>query len=59
MFVWVEPQTGRPLTVEVGAKPPWNQPQLTWLALSRSPTFWPDITPSAPEVARLLSEQAS
>src|SRR5271166_4122433 len=27
----------------VGAKPPWNQPQLRFFALSRSPTFGPTI----------------
>src|ERR1700750_929979 len=28
----------------VGLKPPWNQPQLTWWALSRSPMFLPEST---------------
>ena len=42
MLVWLAPQTGVPLDVVlVGAKPPSNQPQLTPLALSRSPMFGP------------------
>ena len=44
MLAWLAPQTGvPPEVVLVGAKPPWNQPQLTPLALSRSPTFRPLI----------------
>ena len=42
MLVWLAPHTGvPPEVVLVGAKPPWNQPQLMPLALSRSPTFAP------------------
>ena len=37
-------QTTVPLAVvDVGLKPPWNQPQVMLLALSRSPTFLPVI----------------
>src|SRR6185312_17426787 len=59
MFWCVLPQTAPPLLVEVGAKPPWNQPQVTCCAFSRSPTFWPLITPSAPVVVWFVSEQVS
>src|SRR4051812_38360160 len=44
MFWWLEPQIALPAEVTaVGRKPPWNQPQVTPLSLSRSPTFLPDI----------------
>ena len=59
MLAWAVPQTAPPLLVEVGAKPPWNQPQLTFCWLSRSPTFLPVSTPSAPVVVWLVSEQVS
>ena len=59
MLVEVAPQTAPLLSVEVGAKPPWNQPQVTWLAFSRSPMFWPVSLPSAPVVVWLLSEHWS
>ena len=36
-----EPQVALPFTVAVGLKPPWKKPQVTPLALSRSPTFLP------------------
>src|SRR5262249_38595508 len=36
-------QTALPLTVEVGLKPPVNQPQVTPCLFSRSPMFVPDI----------------
>src|ERR1051325_6496817 len=38
------PHTALPPLTAVGRKPPWNQPQVIPLALSRSPTFWPLIT---------------
>ena len=59
MLSWVAPQTAPPLLADVGAKPPWNQPQVTWLALSRSPMFWPVSCASAPVVVWLLSEHWS
>src|ERR1700748_1481771 len=59
MLLVVAPQTAPPLLVAVGAKPPWNQPHETCWAFSRSPMFWPVITPSAPVVVWLLSEQVS
>ncbi len=59
MLLEVAPQTAPPLLVEVGAKPPWNQPHVTWLAFSRSPMFSPLITPSAPVVVWLVSEHVS
>src|SRR5207237_10430048 len=41
---WAEPQTGAPEAVaEVGLNPPWNHPQVTSLAFSRSPTLVPPI----------------
>src|SRR5437016_14431151 len=44
MLKCADAQTGAPVAVrEVGLKPPWNQPQVTFPALSRSPTFWPPI----------------
>ena len=45
--------------VLVGAKPPWNQPQLMPLALSRSPTFLPVATASGLVEVWLASEQPS
>src|SRR5258705_531152 len=40
MLLCCVPQTAKPAAlVEVGLNPPWNQPQLTFLALSRSPMF--------------------
>src|SRR6185312_3897904 len=43
-FVCCEPQIALPLpSTPVGRKPPSNQPHVRCLALSRSPTFWPDI----------------
>src|SRR5690349_19772341 len=41
MLVDVAPQTALPSLEPVGRKPPWNQPQVTLLALSRSPTLRP------------------
>src|ERR1700694_1470266 len=41
MFVCVEPHAAMPPTFAVGVKPPWNQPQVTCLALSSSPMFVP------------------
>src|SRR5579863_707113 len=38
--VLVEP-SGLTTAAEVGAKPPWNQPQVMPLAFTRSPTFRP------------------
>src|SRR5690349_4565606 len=48
---WVEPHTAGVLSEPsglkvagwVGANPPWNQPQVRPLSLSRSPTFLPLI----------------
>src|SRR6185312_678113 len=46
----VAPQTALPALVAVGRKPPSNQPHVMLLALSRSPTFLPDIvTPPLPQ----------
>ena len=60
MLVRVAPQTAKPAElVPVGAKPPWNQPQVTFLALSRSPMFLPVATPSGLVEAWLPSEQSS
>jgi hypothetical protein len=41
MFTWVEPHTAVPPLCDVGAKPPWNQPQVTCFALSSSPILVP------------------
>ena len=46
MFACAEPQTANPFAVDVGAKPPWNQPQVTPAAFSLSPMFGPVRTPS-------------
>src|SRR5690349_526964 len=43
MLAVLAPHTAVPEFTAVGRKPPWNQPQLTPLALSRSPMFWPLI----------------
>src|SRR5215471_7566509 len=43
MFVCAVAHTAVPPTTEDGRKPPWNHPQVITLALSRSPTFVPDI----------------
>ena len=60
MLLWVAPHTGNPaLFVLVGANPPWNQPQVTCRALSRSPMFLPVITPSGLVEVWLESEQPS
>ncbi len=60
MLLCVAPQTGKPAAlVAVGAKPPWNQPQLTPLALSRSPMFLPVATASGLVEVWLESEQPS
>ena len=62
MLACLAPQTAY-LVVEdaavVGVNPPWNQPQVTPLALSRSPTFLPVSSPSALVLVWLLSEQSS
>src|ERR1700759_1236639 len=59
LLCWV-PQTAKPAAfVPVGAKPPWNQPQLTFLALSRSPMFLPVATASGLVAVWLESEQWS
>src|SRR6202012_1282364 len=48
-FAGAGPQVALPAAlVEVGRKPPWNQPQLTLCAFSRSPMFLPVIV-SVPE----------
>src|ERR1700716_3394604 len=39
MFWWLDPHTAFPFFTPVGLKPPWNQPQVMFLAFSRSPTF--------------------
>src|ERR1700728_150509 len=39
MFSLSAAQTAPPLSVDVGANPPWNQPHVTWLVFSRSPMF--------------------
>src|SRR5579859_265564 len=61
MLACLLPQTARPPEVPVGVNPPWNQPQLTPLELSRSPTFLPVATASGKDVAvrALPSEQSS
>ena len=59
MLVWLEPQTGRPSVVEVGAKPPSNQPQVTCWRFSRSPMFSPVSATREPSVVWLVSEQSS
>ena len=60
MLLWALLHTGVPCAVrDVGAKPPWNQPQVIPLALSRSPTFLPAATPSGLVVAWLPSEHWS
>src|ERR1700677_1524558 len=55
------PQIGRPVLLNSdGVKPPWNQPQVSPLVLSRSPMFLPvssAVTPpgaSAPEPGRVV-----
>src|SRR5215468_2520864 len=55
MLAWLDPQTALPSTVEVGLKPPVNQPQLMLLALSRSPILWPLIC----SVVGLIAPDAS
>ena len=60
MLLCLLPQTAKPAAlVPVGANPPWNQPQVTPLALSRSPMFLPVATPSGLVVVWLASEQSS
>ena len=65
MLACAEPQTGRAWVlpgasdVPVGAKPPSNQPQETFLAFSRSPMFCPVSAARAPSVVWLPSEQSS
>ena len=63
MFWCVAPHTANPVLLSaalvVGAKPPWNQPQVTWCAFSRSPMFLPVMTPSALVAVWLVSEQSS
>src|SRR6266566_5319624 len=60
MFAFLWPQTANPaLLVPLGANPPWNQPQVTPLALSRSPTFLPVAMATGLVVVWLASEQAS
>ena len=60
---WAEPHTAKPAAFfPVGVNPPWNQPQVTFLALSRFPMFVPVVTPSGKEfslAAWLLLEQSS
>src|SRR5258705_7797504 len=41
MFLDLAPQTALPFLLLVGLKPPWNQPQVTPLADSRSPILRP------------------
>src|ERR1700683_4470082 len=41
MLLCVVAQTAVPLLTELGRNPPWKQPQLMFLALSKSPTFFP------------------
>src|SRR5262245_6610943 len=57
------PQTANPdgesVAETVGLKPPWNQPQVTPLRLSRSPMFVPSIAPRLLVDVWLLSEQSS
>ena len=48
-----------PAYAVVGVKPPWNQPQVTPFALSRSPMFLPDIFTRFDVDVRSLSEQSS
>jgi hypothetical protein len=59
MLLCVAPQTAPLALVDVGVKPPWNQPQLTCWAFSRSPMFLPLNAASALVVVWLLSEQVS
>src|SRR5579885_500817 len=48
IFWCEEPHTALPFVVLVGAKPPSNQPQVIFLAFSRSPMFGPLIAAVAP-----------
>ena len=60
MLLCEAPQTSKPpALVPVGAKPPWNQPQVTCLAFSRSPMFLPVMTPTGLLEVWLESEQSS
>src|SRR5690242_21638542 len=60
MFGLVLPHSGKPaVLVPLGVKPPWNQPQVMCWALSRSPMFRPDTTPSGLVLTWPLSEQPS
>jgi hypothetical protein len=60
MFWWAEPHTAKPAAlVDVGVNPPWNQPQVMFLALSRSPMFLPVVMPTGLVEVWLLLEHSS
>src|SRR5262245_16359550 len=59
MLVWAVAQTAVPPATEEGLKPPWNHPQEIPLALSRSPTFFPDIAAFAAEAMVQSSNSAT
>src|SRR3979411_2850649 len=60
MLACAEPQTAKPAAlVLVGLKPPWNQPHVMLLALSRSPTLRPCSAARLLVLVWLLAEQLS
>src|SRR3974390_703933 len=58
MLLWAVAHAAVPLVLELGRNPPWNQPHVTFLALRRSPTFFPDMVTSVFAV-RVQSSRAA